>query len=308
MKLNFSYPVFITTLFLALSAGLPCHAQLGKIPKANDYELGKPVKSLTDSGYLIQTYEKDGLVYKIFYLLHGKAILAHISQKPPSVEAVGAAAPALSDSELTALLARNVESSRWIEKPRQQPADSRIWEREDGKVLAEYAPATGMLVIGIRSAMPERVKINPFSMTILQLCLTPNMAFPPMQCVYGLKTGFMSGNGRVVGVEGTLVSASTPEVVGLKGAIVNTGDGSRGAHFGIVNVECDFGGLQTSLVNVLSGKLPGLPPPKAMQFGVVNYAKALDGFQFGLVNIIDHGSLPFMVIFNFDSPEEPPAE
>ncbi len=295
---------FTFAAILVLFAAAPCHAQIGRIPKANAYELGKPVKVAVETSYTVQTHEKDGLRYKVFYgyTATGKSIFVQVHALPPAAAAPGAKPPVLSEADITAVLARNKEESKWIEKPAGKIPAPRRWEREDGTAAAEFDAAAGILTVGVTAVMPERRQVDISSWTPLQLCLTESVALPPAQCVYGVKTGFMSGQGRVVGFEGSLVSAATPEVYGAKLAMVNVGDGSRGTHFGLFNLESDFRGVQAALVNVLSGKLPGQPPPPATQLSIVNYARDLDGFQIGIVNIIENGSLPFMVFFNFDSP------
>lgn len=291
--------IFAAVMFLfGFSA---CYAQLGTNPRGNVLAIGKPVKESVESGFLVHVFEKDGLRYEIFYESNTRAVLVHACTLPGGTAGESKGVN-LSDIEINKVLAQSIEQSKWINKSEGLRAGLKRWEREDGKAFAEFDDVTGLMTVAYRSAIPKRIEVDTSNWTPLQLCLSQGLSFPARQCVYGVKTGFMSGQGRVVGAEGSLICAATPEVFGVKGALVNVGNGSKGAHFGIVNIESDFGGMQAGLVNVLSGKNPGTPPPNGFQFGLVNYARDLDGFQFGLVNIVANGSLPFMIIFNFDSP------
>ncbi len=290
------------TAILLLFGFSACYAQLGTNPRGNVLAFGKPVKESVESGFLVHVFERNGLRYEIFYESDVKAVLVHIRTLPQGDTAESKGVD-LSESDFNKILAQNIEQSKWTDKSAGLHAGLKLWEREDGKAFAEFDNTTGLMTVAYRSAIPKHVEVDISNWTPLQLCLSQGLSFPARQCVYGLKTGFMSGQGRVVGVEASLVSAATPEVFGVKGALVNVGNGSKGLHLGIVNLEKDFSGMQAGVVNVLSGKNPGTPPPNGFQFGLVNYARDLDGFQFGLVNIVANGSLTFMVLFNFDSPD-----
>ncbi len=285
-----------------LCAASASNAQLGTTPRGNVLEYGKPIKEFEKTGYLVQLFDRDGLRYEIFYEDDARAALVRIS-------AVNDGKPAaFPEATVAKILEKNTEQSKWLDKSEGLRNGLKHWDREDGKAFAEYDDVTGTLTMAYKSAVTIRPGVDISNWTPIQLCLSQGLAFPPRQCVYGVKTGFMSGRGRVTGAEGSAILAATPEVYGVKGALVNIGDGSRGAHFGVVNVECDFEGMQAGVVNILSGKNAGTEPPNGFQFGLVNVARDLNGFQFGLVNVVANGPLPFMIIFNFDSTPDESAE
>lgn len=294
---------FLKTAFAsALLAGtaISVSAQLGSNPKSNELEFGKPVKENTECGYLIRIFDNPPLKRTLFYRSGALAVMALYA---PSTNGGSAETPRLfSAHELELLLKENSEGSKWILDDSRSKPPLRRWNREDGKAFAVLNESLPELLVASKEYYSEKAELNPKNWSPYQLCLAETLALPATDCVYGVKSGFMSGQGRVFGVEGSAISAATPEVFGLKGALVNSGDGSRGAHLGVVNVESDFEGMQSGLVNILSGKNPGTKAPNAFQFGLVNYARDLDGAQFGLVNVIGNGTLPFMIIFNFDSP------
>lgn len=290
------FACFVVLFFLGTSA---LYAQLGKSPKSASLEYGKPVREYQDYGYLVHVFDMDGFKRQVFYKHSSIAVMVKI------ISATRSDNPAdhiISEASIQDLLAQNSENSKWISRDKEPIAGKKHWDREDGKAIAILDEAKALLTIAYLSYFTEKKIVDINDWAPIQVCVTESVALPPCACVYGVRGGFMCGGDRVLGAEGAAFSATTTEVYGVKGALVNVGDGSRGAHFGVVNVESDFEGMQAGVVNILSGKNPGEAAAGAFQFGLVNYARELNGCQFGLVNVIGNGALPFMLIFNFDSP------
>jgi hypothetical protein len=112
--------------------------------------------------------------------------------------------------------------------------------------------------------------------------------------VYGLKLGLpcVGGNGKVQGLEFSLIGSGTDHVKGFQTAIGT-------------NLCQDFSGLQLSIYNYAAKSANGfqiglgnLAGRKGVQLGIVNVSKKAP-FQLGLLNFNKDGWLPFMVLFNF---------
>lgn len=104
--------------------------------------------------------------------------------------------------------------------------------------------------------------------------------------VYGLKLGmpFSGGEGRVFGVEFSILGSATDVIKGLQAAI-------------FANVSKMVEGVQLGLVNIVKVNCNGL------QLGLVNISEE-NSFQLGLVNVLPKGPVPFMPLINFHFPSD----
>lgn len=150
----------------------------------------------------------------------------------------------------------------------------------EGKMERVYNP-TQPITERVAGQPPEN--IPPVSeWDSFQIGFAPNLPSRTENSnVYGLKLGlpFSSGRARVWGTEISLFSSSTDHIKGFQTSV-------------FANVCKFLDGMQAGLVNVVMVTCDGF------QLGLVNYSDET-GFQIGLVNIIPKGTLPFMLLVNF---------
>jgi hypothetical protein len=128
--------------------------------------------------------------------------------------------------------------------------------------------------------------------------------------VYGLRlSGFYGVQSKVVGLDLGLFNDAT-SVAGLGIGLCNiTRENGAGVQVGAgcSLVDADFTGVQTGLVNQVSGRLDGLQLGVAnaaregtgLQIGLLNRSTSMRGLQIGVLNWNENGFLPFFPFFNF---------
>lgn len=294
---------------IALVFALSSQAQIGKFPGEVSKELGNPVKEQTENGVYSQSYARKGLILKVSYT-DGRASKIEASKSETTKDLVKFVV--LSDKEIEDILVINASGARWLEKPAQTETQTKSWNRDDGKAVAEYNPISKLLTVKAGSSSSKATN-SPAAgnssetkdFTPFQFSLAPSVSnWPNKTNCHGLKLGVISSKGYVAGLEIPFFGATTANVDGVQLSFVCISEEIQGFQGSIVNISKEFSGVQCGLVNIFKPTADGAIGAEGAQFGIVNHAKKMNGVQLGLVNIITDGMIPFMPFINFNFPKE----